>query len=309
MDSNMFSSSIPLTLTGLTDLLILNLSSNSLSGPLPIDIGKWKVLTSMDLSNNQFSGDIPNGVADLKDLVHFSLSNNRITGFIPGSFGELWSLEFLDLSRNNLFGEIPKSLENLRYLKLFNVSFNRLYGEIPKGGSFVNYSIESFKGNEALCGAPQLHVPACKTKPLKNSKAKAKLIIYVALPIASTILVMALIIITLRRRKRKEKLTTRGDLLPSETWRRISYHELHQATNGFSESNLLDTSLLSTTGRERSAANNCALSILQVGLECSVELPDERLDMKEIVTKLKKIKAKLMKDTGRLRQRGRCQFY
>ncbi|TYI96179.1 hypothetical protein E1A91_D01G053000v1 [Gossypium mustelinum] len=239
LDSNMFSSSIPSTLTSLNYLLILYLSSNSLSGPLPIDIGKWKVLSSLDLSNNQFSGDIPTGVADLKDLTHFSLSNNRITGSIPESFDESLSLEFLDLSRNNLFGEIPKSLEKLRYLKYFNVSFNRLEGEIPEGGSFENYTIESFKGNEALCGAARLHVPNCKTRPLRNSKAKTKLILYVALPIASTILVVALIIIILQNRRRKDKLPTQEDMIPLGTWRRFSYHELRQATDGFNDSRLL----------------------------------------------------------------------
>ncbi|TYI41927.1 hypothetical protein ES332_A01G061100v1 [Gossypium tomentosum] len=240
LNSNMFSSSIPFTLTRLNYLLILYLSSNSLSGPLPIDIGKWKVLTSLDLSNNQFSGDIPTGVADLKDLTHFSLSNNRIMGSILESFDELQSLEFLDLSRNNLSGEIPKSLEKLRYLKYFNVSFNKLEGEIPEGGSFGNYTIKSFKGNEALCGVARLHVPNCKTRPLRNSKAKSnlKLIIYVALPIASAILVMALIIIILQNR-RKDKLPTQEDMIPLGTWRRFSYHELHQATDGFNDSRLL----------------------------------------------------------------------
>ncbi|KAK8312584.1 hypothetical protein V6Z12_D01G052400, partial [Gossypium hirsutum] len=239
LDSNMFSSSIPSTLTRLNYLLILYLSSNSLSGSLPTDIGKWKVLTSLDLSNNQFSGDIPTGVADLKDLTHFSLSNNRIMGSIPESFDELLSLEFLDLSRNNLSGEIPKSLEKLRYLNYFNVSFNRLEGEIPEGGSFGNYSIESFKGNEALCGAARLHVPNCKTRPLRNSKAKTKLILYVALPIASTILVVALIIIILQNKRRKDKLPTQEDMIPLGTWRRFSYHELRQATDGFNDSRLL----------------------------------------------------------------------
>ncbi|PPD79039.1 hypothetical protein GOBAR_DD24044 [Gossypium barbadense] len=238
LDSNMFSSSIPSTLTKLNYLLILYLSSNSLSGPLPIDIGKWQVLTSLDLSNNQFSGDIPTGVADLKDLTHFSLSNNRIMGSILESFDELLSLEFLDLSRNNLSGEIPKSLVKLRYLKYFNVSFNRLEGEIPDGGSFENYTIESFKGNEALCGKARLHVPNCKTRPLRNSKAKTKLLIYVALPIASTILVVALIIIILQYR-RKDKLPTQEDMIPLGTWRRFSYHELRQATDGFNDSRLL----------------------------------------------------------------------
>ncbi|TYJ48286.1 hypothetical protein E1A91_A01G051400v1 [Gossypium mustelinum] len=241
IDSNMFSSSIPSTLTRLNNLLILYLSSNSLSGPLPIDTGKWKVLTSLDLSNNQFSGDIPTGLTDLKDLTHFSLSNNKIMGSIPESFDELLSLEFLDLSRNNLSGEIPKSLEKLRYLKYFNVSFNRLEGEIPEGGSFGNYTIESFKGNEALCGATRLHVPNCKTRPLRNSKAKTKLklIIYVALPTASTILVVALIIIILHNRRRKDKLPTQEDMIPLGTWRRFSYHELRQATDGFKDSRLL----------------------------------------------------------------------
>ncbi|XP_016714683.1 LRR receptor-like serine/threonine-protein kinase EFR isoform X1 [Gossypium hirsutum] len=239
LDSNMFSSTMPSTLTRISDLLILNLSSNSLSGPVPIDIGKWKVLTSMDLSNNQLSSDIPIGVADLQDMTYFSLSNNRIRGSIPESFGDLLSLEFLDLSRNNLSGQIPKSLEKLPYLKYFNVSFNRLQGEIPKGGSFGNYSFESFTGNEALCGAAQLHVPSCKTRPLRNSKVRTKLIIFVALPIASAISVVALIIIILRRRKRKDRSTAQEDLTPLGTWRRISYHELHQATNGFSDRRLL----------------------------------------------------------------------
>ncbi|XP_039026925.1 LRR receptor-like serine/threonine-protein kinase EFR [Hibiscus syriacus] len=239
LGSNMFSSSIPSTLTGLNDLLILNLSSNSLTGPLPIDIGNWKVVTSMDLSNNQFSSDIPTGVADLNDLTYFSLSNNRITGSIPDSFGDLLSLETLDLSRNSLSGEIPKSLEKLRYLKYFNVSFNRLQGEIPNGGSFGNYSIESFEGNAALCGAAQLHVPSCKTKPHRNSKARTKLITCVAPPIASTILVVALIIIFFRSRKKKVTFETQEELLPLGMWRRFAYPELYQATDGFSESRLL----------------------------------------------------------------------
>ncbi|KAE8731741.1 putative Leucine-rich repeat protein kinase family protein [Hibiscus syriacus] len=241
LGSNMFSGSIPSTLMGLNDLLILNLSSNYLTGPLPIDIGKWKVVNSLDLSNNQFSGDIPIRIADLKDLTYFSLSDNRITGSIPESFGELLSLESLDLSRNNLSGEIPKSLDKLHYLKYFNVSFNRLQGEIPDGGPFGSYSIESFKGNDALCGADRLHVPRCKTKPLGNSKARTKLIIYVALPIASIILVVALTIIILRRSKRKGTSETPQDLLPLGMWRQFSYQELHQATDGFSKSKLLGT--------------------------------------------------------------------
>lgn len=58
---------------------------------------------------------------------------------------------------------------------------------------------------------------------------------------------------------------------------------------------VLDINLQSSIGRKRSATDNCALSILQVGLECSVEAPDERLDMKESVTKLKEDQSEVIK--------------
>ncbi|MBA0606345.1 hypothetical protein Godav_018825, partial [Gossypium davidsonii] len=63
----------------------------------------------------------------------------------------------------------------------------------------------------------------------------------------------------------------------------------------------VDPKLLSTIGREHLKVKNCALSILQLGLKCCFELPNERLHMKEIVTKLKKIKVKLLRDMERVR--------
>ncbi|XP_021287639.1 putative receptor-like protein kinase At3g47110 [Herrania umbratica] len=237
LGSNNFTS-IPSTLTRLDDILFLELSSNSLSGSLP-DIGKLKTVTNLNLSDNQFSGSIPSNIGDLKDLTHLSLSGNVLQGSIPESVSELISLEFLDLSRNNLSGTIPKSLEQLSYLKYFNVSFNRLEGEIPNGGSFGNYSIQSFMGNNALCGSPRLQVPPCKTNPSRRSKMGTELLKYILPAIGSTILILAMVIIFLRSRNRKAEVPTEENLLVLAEWRRISYHELDQATDGFSESNLL----------------------------------------------------------------------
>ncbi|XP_016702082.2 receptor kinase-like protein Xa21 [Gossypium hirsutum] len=59
---------------------------------------------------------------------------------------------------------------------------------------------------------------------------------------------------------------------------------------------VVDPKLLSTIGREHLKVKNCALSILQLSLECCVELPNESFHMKEIVSKLKKIKVKLLRD-------------
>ncbi|XVE53071.1 hypothetical protein DITRI_Ditri02bG0175000 [Diplodiscus trichospermus] len=238
LGSNNFTS-IPSTLTRLNGILFLELSSNSVSGSLPIDIGKWKSVTNLNLSDNQFSGTIPSSIADLKDLTHLSLSGNMLQGSIPQSFDELISLEYLDLSRNNLSGMIPKSLEKLPNLKYLNVSFNRLQGEIPSGGSFGNFSSQSFMGNEGLCGSSRLEVPPCKTDSSKRSKI-TELLKYILPPIGAAILIVAIVIFLLRSRNRETVvLPTQEKLLPLAEWRRISYHELEEATDGFSESNLL----------------------------------------------------------------------
>ncbi|XVF78838.1 hypothetical protein PTKIN_Ptkin14bG0169400 [Pterospermum kingtungense] len=66
---------------------------------------------------------------------------------------------------------------------------------------------------------------------------------------------------------------------------------------------VVDTNLLNGGERRYSTATrDCALSILQLALECSEEVPEERIGMKEVVPKLKKIKAKFLKDTNRNRR-------
>ncbi|XVF78840.1 hypothetical protein PTKIN_Ptkin14bG0169600 [Pterospermum kingtungense] len=242
LGSNKFVNSIPSSLTRLTDILLLDLSSNSLSGALPIDVGKWKVITSIDFSINQLSGEIPSSIGELKDLNYLSLSGNRFQGPIPESFGGLIGLQVLDLSRNNFSGIIPKSMENLLYLDVFNVSFNRLEGRIPDRGRFANYSIQSFMGNKALCVAPplQLPLPSCKANSSgKHSRKAVQLVEYILLPVGSTILVLALILFFLQRRKKHSNLpVTQENLKELAEWRRVSYQELHQATDGFSDTRL-----------------------------------------------------------------------
>ncbi|XP_039027656.1 MDIS1-interacting receptor like kinase 2-like [Hibiscus syriacus] len=219
--------------------LVPGVSSNSLTGSLPVDIGNWKSVTNLNLSDNLFSGAIPSTIAGFMHPTHLSLSGNMLQGSVPQSFDELISLEYLDLSRNNLSGPIPKSLENLQNLKYLNVSFNRLQGGVPNGGSFGNYSSQSFIGNEELCGSPQFQVPPCRTDDPYMRAGSSKLLIYILPAIGSPILISTMIIVLLRCRSRKDKARIQENLLPLAEWRRVSYHELHEATDGFSESNLI----------------------------------------------------------------------
>ncbi|XP_021660113.2 probable LRR receptor-like serine/threonine-protein kinase At3g47570 [Hevea brasiliensis] len=245
LQKNSLSSAIPSSIWSLTFLLEVRLNSNSLNGSLPSDIGNLKALVYMDLSRNQISGAIPSSIGGLKDLQYLSLAENSFQGSIPVSFGGLVSLISLNLSANNLSGVIPKSLEALSNIKSFNVSSNRLQGEIPRGGPFVNFSAESFKFNDALCGLPRLQVPPCETiTPRKSKAGSVRLLKYILPVLAFLSLVIAFTIIFIKSRKKrnlKRETQVTGDLLPLATWRRISFLELQQATDGFSDYNLLGT--------------------------------------------------------------------
>ena len=234
LDSNQLTS-IPLSFWNLTDMLRINLSSNSLNGYLPLEVGKLEHVTQMDLSWNKLSGEI-HAIKGLCSLVNLSLAHNKFHGPIPQSLGNLISMERLDLSNNNFSGEIPKSIIELKCLKYFNVSFNRLQGEIPSRGIISQFSASSFMGNQALCGPPQLQVPPCK----RSSKTTTAVTVRYILPaMIAAILALFLIFFLMRGQKRDAKLKGPGDLLPIATWRRITYLELEQATNGFSETNLV----------------------------------------------------------------------
>ncbi|GAY69165.1 hypothetical protein CUMW_269910, partial [Citrus unshiu] len=228
---------IPLTIWNLKDILQLNFSSNFLTGPLPIEIGNLKVLIGIDFSMNNFSGVIPTEIGGLKNLEYLFLGYNRLQGSIPDSFGDLISLKFLNLSNNNLSGAIPVSLEKLSYLEDLNLSFNKLEGEIPRGGSFGNFSAESFEGNELLCGSPNLQVSPCKTI-IHHTSRKNSLLLGIVLPLSTTLLIVVIWLILRYRQRGKQPLNDANMPLVA-TWRTFSYLELCRATDGFSENNLI----------------------------------------------------------------------
>ncbi|KAJ7947104.1 Receptor-like protein kinase [Quillaja saponaria] len=205
--SNRLNSTIPSTLWDLSYILNVDLSSNDLEGSIPLEVKNLKVVTVLYLSDNQISGNIPSSIGDLQDLITLSLARNAFEGSITESFGTLLSLESLDLSDNNLFGVIPKSLEALVHLDYLNVSFNNLQGEIPNEGPFKNFSAQFFMKKAALCGAQRFQVVDAKLLHLESKESKDQ--------------------------------ASKEEISPLATWRRISYRELQQVTDVFSDINLL----------------------------------------------------------------------
>ncbi|KAK4706835.1 hypothetical protein R3W88_033552 [Solanum pinnatisectum] len=236
--NNKLDSRLPSSLGSLQDLIEFDVSFNLLRGEIPLESGNLKAATLIDLSNNYFSGKIPTTLGSLDKLINLSLAHNRLEGPIPESFGKMLSLEYLDLSYNNLSGQIPESLEALVYLKHMNFSSNKLSGEIPTGGPFENVTSQSFLSNDALCGDSRFNVKACLTKSTKKSRRKQVLTgLYILLGIGS-LFMLAVGFVVLRLRNTK-KSASQKDVSLVKGHERISYYELEQATEGFSEANLL----------------------------------------------------------------------
>ncbi|CAL5044342.1 unnamed protein product [Urochloa decumbens] len=236
---NQLSSTIPQSLFNLHNLIELDMSNNRLIGTLKADIRSMNAINKIDLSTNQLLGDLPDSFGQLQMLTYLNLSHNSFQDSIPNSFGKLASMETLDLSYNNLSGNIPMYLANFTYLTNLNLSFNKLQGRIPEGGIFSNISLQSLRGNSALCGAPRLGFSPCmvRVRPHSTNGQIIKFLLPASLAAFGAIVIC--LCITIRKRKNPRVSTGPSDVIDAISHRLISYHEIVHATNNFSEDNLL----------------------------------------------------------------------
>ncbi|XP_057723513.1 LRR receptor-like serine/threonine-protein kinase EFR [Arachis stenosperma] len=270
---------IPPTLGNLSSLDTLYLAGNNLEGPIIHALGRLSNLEYLSLSTNNLSGQVPNAFYNLSNLQVLDISNNKLVGpissnlhlaflnlsvfvvaslgacsaltelyldanffhgNIPSFLGSLRSLEFLGLSNNSFSGTIPYELENLTQLNALDLSNNQLYGKVPLGGIFSNITVISLIGNKDLCGGiPQLNFPPCPKLPSNKHKSSRKKKI-ILISVIGGLLISFIIFVSIYCFMRKPK---KLPFLPSleHKYLRVSYGELHQATNGFSSSNLVGT--------------------------------------------------------------------
>ncbi|XP_027941329.1 probable LRR receptor-like serine/threonine-protein kinase At3g47570 [Vigna unguiculata] len=241
VSSNNLSGDIPnQTFGNLEGLINLDLSNNSFTGSIPLEIGNLTHLSVLYLNENKLSGEIPAKLAACSALTELMLQINFFRGSIPSFFGSLGSLEILDLSNNNFSSTIPVELQNLTFLHALNLSFNHLYGEVPIGGVFNNVTVISLIGNKDLCGGiPQLNLPACSKLPSKKRKwtCRKKLILIIAIEVGVYLVAFTVFISIYLFRKRPKTPST--SCSPENEYVKVSYGDLHKATNGFSSSNLV----------------------------------------------------------------------
>ncbi|XLS64326.1 hypothetical protein HN51_024300, partial [Arachis hypogaea] len=241
---------IPMELINCSSLKKIDLSYNNLTGKVPSWFGSMMQLTMLELGFNNLVGNIPPTLGNLSSLDTLYLAGNNLEelyldatffhGNIPSFLGSLRSLEFLGLSNNSFSGTIPYELEKLTQLNALDLSNNQLYGKVPLGGIFSNITAISLIGNKDLCGGiPQLNFPPCPKLPSNKHKSSRKKKI-ILISVIGGLLISFIIFVSIYCFMRKPK---KLPFLPSleHKYLRVSYGELHQATNEFSSSNLVGT--------------------------------------------------------------------
>ncbi|XP_031122483.1 probable LRR receptor-like serine/threonine-protein kinase At3g47570 [Ipomoea triloba] len=215
----------------------LDLSSNSFTGSLSPAVGKLKALNALDISKNKLSGKIPETIGDCLGIEHLDMHANLFEGKIPPSLISLKSIRYLDISSNKLTGEIPREFQNLHFLQHLNLSFNDLEGEVPTVGVFAVATNVSLLGNKKLCGGvAELKLPPCPVKKTKHKKHVKLMIVIFTCASVALVIASLLVFLTLHRRKERtgsSKLSKVGKLS------KVAYSDLHRATEGFSEKNLI----------------------------------------------------------------------
>lgn len=233
LSNNGLSGPIPPELGSMTHLQTLDLSFNNLSGSLPGSLASCVNLFYLNLSSNQLTGSIPPELGtSLESLLVLNLSRNSISGQIPQQLGDLTYLKMLDLSFNSLSGEIPDSLANLANLSFLNVSYNSLEGTVPNIGPFRFFTPASFVGNPRLCGT-LLHIP-CPSG--KHS------VLQISLIAAAGLMFLILLFSFVFFLKVRPLRQIRGQESSSgPAFLRLTLKEIQEATNGFTEDNIIGT--------------------------------------------------------------------
>ncbi|XXG39565.1 hypothetical protein AAC387_Pa01g0499 [Persea americana] len=168
------------------------------------------------------------------------MNDNNFKGNIPSSLSHLRGIQVLDLSHNELSGQVPNYFGNFTCLRRLNLSFNDLNGEVPKEGVFKNANDISVVGNKKLCGGfPELQLPNCTLNAFKERRGRGSLLKAIVLTISATLFSVIILSILVFRWKRNSKGKSSFSSSVGNLHRKISYRELHKATDGFSSDSLI----------------------------------------------------------------------
>ena len=117
MERGNLQSTIPSSISVLSNLIFIDLDYNGLTGTLPSGLFGLSNLSTLDLNSNNLSGSIA-GTENLKNLIFLQLHNNSFTGTIPLDMSNLDLLRVFNTDLHGVPDDMCAKRSELNFAKL-----------------------------------------------------------------------------------------------------------------------------------------------------------------------------------------------
>ncbi|KAL5789327.1 hypothetical protein ACOSQ2_004215 [Xanthoceras sorbifolium] len=148
MSNNLLEGGVPVQLSNIKGLEVLDISKNRLSGSIASSTN-LSSLRYLYMQKNALSGSIPNAFFRSSESIILHLRDNEFSGSIPNEIDDgLSNLQFLLFARNHLEGYVPHELCRLQNVSILDLSRNKLNGTIPS--CFANMSFWLLESDDLI---------------------------------------------------------------------------------------------------------------------------------------------------------------
>ncbi|KAH7837778.1 hypothetical protein Vadar_017892 [Vaccinium darrowii] len=284
---NQFTGSAPRTIFNISSLEVLAFTGNSLSGNLPADLcNHLSNLKFLYLSDNEFEGQIPPGFQECSRLQLLALSRNRFTGRIPSEIGNLTMLKTLYISFNSLEGRNPSFLFNMSLEEIY-LPVNNFSGSLPRNICPKPLLRQLLIWGNKLTGNIPSAIGNC-TALTRIDLQENNFTEYGHEGLVSTscdVYSFGILLMEVFCRKKPVDEMFTSDLSLKHWVSEALQNDVIQ---------VIDSSLVRKEEEQFAAKVSCISSIFELALNCSAESPEKRINIRDALALLMKIRLKFL---------------